>query len=454
MNWRGLQLLISALFSLLSLFFLLIGSQRLLAAEGSRLEANELSLKQAIERALAFNPEALRAREALREGDSIFKLALSQAGPQVTGSLAYRRQKDSLLGQSRFSGQTYNLYDFQLDARQTLLERGLITTVLIGRSEQRLRRLHYEVSVRDLSYRVIQAFYRLLVLQDQLEFLRKTKKVYERNLRITQQRQQIGQSQRLDFLKLKAEVALIDPQIEEAENNLITERAFLANQLILEDFENLRLKGQLKIPAFQVLEAKINQLEKLVPEVEIIQEERSLVEKQALVQLGKHWPRVDAIGSFGRSGFEKGNLFDNDANRWAVGVQLSIPIFSSFSYFHERGRWASIERQSFQREQTVKNLNDYQRIKSIRDLKSAYAVISASQTATNLVEEALKEARRYFELARINYLELLNSEQSLLRSEISLLQAKVQFIQKLTDFFQSHGFSSAVLIEILSDQEG
>lgn len=435
------------------IFFNALQANEASTASSSKLPL-EFDLKQSIERALAVNPEALRAREALKEGDSIFYSAISNAGPQVNGAISYRRQKDSSTGQSRFSGQTYNLYDVQLEARQTLLERGFISEILIGRSEQRLRKLNYEIAIRDLSYRIIQAFYRLLALQSRVELLKETKRVYEKNLKITQRRQQIGQSQKLDFLKLKAEVALIDPQIEEAENNLITERAFFANQLILENFESLKLNGVLNVPSFEFLESKIQSLESLVPEVELVEEESAVIEKQATVNLGRHWPKLEAVGSFGRSGFEKGDVFDNDANRWTVGLQLSIPIFSSFLYLHEKSRWESLERQSLHQEQNIKNQNVYQRIKSKKDLQSAYSVIQASQKAKDLVEEALKEARRYYELARINYLELLDSEQSLLRSEISLLQAKVNYIQSLTQFFQSHGFASSTLIDVLSSQGG
>lgn len=409
-----------------------------------------LQLSEAVSIAIQNNSAVQIAKERQKEIDAAYWERLSFLGLKVDGSLGYQRQKDAAAGgRARFDGKSFDLYDFELQATQPLLRRGGLEALRIGSLEKEIQEIELERSLRELRLEVFQAYQNALFYAEQLKLLEQTKNVFSKSLKVTQERERIGQVQSLDVLQIKAEIALIEPKITKAKNEKAVRMAELNRLLVLPETENFELEGEWKLPALEDLQ-KIQESESLTPaEVLISQKRLEIQSKETIVSLGSHWPELEAAGRFGRSGSKESDLFDEDSNSWAVGLSLSVPLFSSLSYFSERSKLESQERQKAYELQGLVRQNQYEKIKSREDLKANYQILSASRTARDLVRKALTQARKEHRLGGIDYLRLLDFEKNLLQAEIDLQVSQQDAVEALSDFFRSFGISSEQLIALM-----
>jgi len=330
------------------------------------------------------------------------------------------------------------------------MRRGSLEALRIGSLEKEIQQIELEKSLRELRLEVFQAYQNALFYSEQLKLLEQTKNVFSKSLKVTQERQRIGQVQSLDVLQIKAEIALIEPKIAKAKNEKAVRMAELTRLLFLPETQSFELEGEWKLPALEDLQ-KMQEAESMTPSELLISQKRLEIQsKETIVSLGSHWPELEAAGRFGRSGSNESDLFDEDSNSWAVGLSLSVPLFSSLSYFSERSRLESEERQKAYELQGLVRQNQYEKVKSSEDLKANYQVLRASKTARDLVQRALIQARKEYRLGGIDYLRLLDFEKNLLQAEIDLQVAQQDAVEALSDFFRSFGISSEQLIALMN----
>lgn len=441
MEWRGV--IVVFIFGLLITTLDLFGSDTPAPVR--------LTLAQALTVMREKNPSFAQSREIKREGENLFWQSISKAGPTITGGLDYERRKDALTANSpRFGGAFYSLYEMDVEARQMFLRRGYFSALRLGHLEKQIRSWRYQQIDRDLGIELMNAFFLVMYHQEETELLKETKKVFEDSLRTTRRRQSIGRSPRLDVLEVNSQLALLEPRIQEAENNLLSATAHLTKLLALRDTQTLTLEGKLNLPSLSKVKETLTTDKARSPEVEIAHLERQKIEEESIIKLGTHWPKLEGIARFSRSATQKEDLFDSDANQWSFGLSLDIPLFSSFLYLNERGQTEALERQSFHEEQRVRDQNTFERIKTFGDLESAYSVFDASQKANELVKEAFQEARRQYERSTIDYLRLLSAQRSMLEGQLRLLQSKREGIRVLGEFIRAHGYSVDKAVEVLS----
>lgn len=411
----------------------------------------ELDLKKTVDLALERNLEMQKARERLNQGRALYWQGWSRLGPTLDGTLNYRRQKDaSTTVNPRFNGKSYNFYEWDLEARQTLLRRGSLAAVSAVSSDLRLREIDLSIAERDITFEVLLTYQKLLYSTKEVSLLEQTEQVYQKSLRFTRERQKIGRSPKLDLLQVRAEVALIAPELEKAKNDLLAEKQLLANQLALTGTEDLQVSGALVTPPLSILRKTIFSEKGSNLEVQRAKESRSQFQDRLVTALGSHWPKLEAVGNYGRSSFAIGDLDDSNRNRWSLGLSLNVPLFSSFLYWNEKRQYESQLFEARLEEQRANEDNQYQKTRSEKDLETAYAVLVASEEARKLVKEALIEARRQYELSAIDYARLLTAERSYVEAERSFFRAELETMTKLTEYFRAHGIASAKIVELVS----
>ena len=55
-----------------------------------------------------------------------------------------------------------------------------------------------------------------------------------------------------------------------------------------------------------------------------------------MVTLAPNLPQVNFTGAMNKTAYVKTDLLDSDSNSWALGLTLSIPLFSGLSSKHQR----------------------------------------------------------------------------------------------------------------------
>jgi outer membrane protein len=409
-----------------------------------------LKLQDAVNLAVDRNPAVLQAKEKLNEASAVSTLALAKSLPVVNGTLQANRQKDSLnSSRPRFDGDSYNFYTGQLEFSQTLLQRGYLSTIFAGGVEKPIREFDLQTSKRDLTFQVIQSFYKVLLDTHNIITLRKAQSVYKQSLDTAEHRLKIGRGQRLDALQARTQLALIAPKIEKTESDLKISGAELANLLGDREARSVEINGRLEPPNLKEIKSKLESSLSKVLELERMKLSLQQAENVQVATLGKHWPQLKAVGDIGRTGFKKGDLTDDDSTAWSVGLQISVPIFSGFSYFFEKNQLSSQLLQLRLEEQKLKDQIALSQVKSNQDLNSAESVIQSSKIAYDLAEESVKEAKSQYRVANIDYTQLLSTEQNLLESELSYDQAKYDYIRSLTNYFAAWGYDPEILVESL-----
>lgn len=413
-------------------------------------QPGKLDLRTAVELGLQNNPAIRQAKEKMREGDEIAFLAISKSLPSVSGSLLWNRQKDaSTSPAARFQGDPFNYYSAQFQFSQTLLQRGYISALFAGGQERSIRKMDFEAAKRDLIFDITTSFFQVLLYSRQFQTLKRAEEVHRQSLETAQYRHKIGRGQLLDVLQVKTELALLAPRIEKASNDMKAAAAQLSIQLGNEELKEMDLRGKLEPPSFQLVQQKTRDLSRQIPELVKIQIQQEQFENAMVVSLGKHWPELRLNGTIGRTGFKKSDLTDSSANLWTAGLQLNVPIFSGLSYFFEKGSLQSQSLQLKYQEQELRNQLSSNQVKFLQDLRSSESVITYSKAAYELADQSVKEAKRQYKLAAIDYVQFLTTEQKMIDSELALDQARFEYLSLLTKYFRAYGYPPEVLVDSL-----
>lgn len=427
-----------------------------LAALGAEIPAQDvlsLNIKDAVKMALERNPDVATGRERLVEADKNISFSVSQLFPNVSFSGNVAREKAPItgVGSALFGGEPYNSYLAQLKLSQPLYAGGSLTSGLaVARLNKDIREKDLEISERDLSVLVLEAFYTILTNREVVDLLKRTKAVDEQSLATSERYFRIGRAQLIDVLQAKTQLALVLPQIANAENQMKIAGSQLVTILHESQTRTLALTGSLGYldpEKVRSLLAKRRRLAEITRgELQIAQSQ-----KQADVQLAGNYPQLSFQTFWGRQTYTSSDLLGNYANTWSFGLQLQIPLFSGLSSVFQRGALAS---QTAQIEIAQSKLLDqlaFNQVQGEGNLDTAVLVLKSSKQAAEYARASLVEAQKDFRLQTINFLQLLTSEQSFLNAELSYAQARYGYVDTVAKYFVASGIPISLLVEILGN---
>ncbi|MDB5037098.1 MAG: outer membrane protein [Bacteriovoracaceae bacterium] len=427
---------------------LIIGGSRAFAASEP-----VLTIQNAVKRAIENNPSVRDTREKIQEGKALKGLAISNVLPSINGVGSYTRKKDASNGSnSLFQGQSYNSYSYAIQGTQPLFAWGILPAIEAADQEIAVRKSNIAISARDLTVSVIQSFYQVILNQRSMDTLKRERGVYEQILQTSRYRFKIGRGESLDVLQIETEIAALDPKIVTAGNGVKTSAAQLAN--LLGDFEtkSVTVEGILEAPPILDIDNRVKTLTSSIPEFE---RQRASIEEMAnskSISASKYWPQLNAVGSWGKTGYKLNSLVDDYATIWSAGVQLTVPIFTGLGSIHDahvyESRVAQLQIEDVQLRQNVST----DQITAKENLDTAWSVIHFSEITLDLAKKTVADARQKYKTATIDYIRLLTAEQSLLDAEVSFDQAKFNYISALTTYFQKSGYPLETLVQILSEQ--
>jgi NodT family efflux transporter outer membrane factor (OMF) lipoprotein len=124
---------------------------------------------------------------------------------------------------------------------------------------------------------------------------------------------------------------------------------------------------------------------------------------------------------------------------WSIGAGLTQPLFRGGELLHaRRAAVAAYEEAAAQYRSTV--LTAFQNVAdALRALQSDADALSAQVVAERAAADSLDIARRQFQLGAINYLLLLNAEQTYQQAHIALVQAQANRYADTAALFQALG---------------
>jgi cobalt-zinc-cadmium efflux system outer membrane protein len=275
--------------------------------------------------------------------------------------------------------------------------------------------LDYEVRKRQLFVDTTLLFIEVLINQQKIEFLGENLKVLQGFSSIVEKRVQVGKASIIEQSNFTVllNTAIID--LNNAYNDLKNAKIKLAAQWNETNNDAFIAVGELDwIPEIIPLE-EMGELIQEHPQIVRSYFEGNLRTARMAVEKSKAYPDVNLRG---------GPRYLKEANKWVWVVGLSIPIPISD---RNQGRIG----ESYENLERLEKEREVIWTKLLTELNASYSTIQTVFSELNLLKNVVLPAAQKaydfsykgYELARYNYLELLETERSYRTSKVRYLQA-------------------------------
>lgn len=468
---------------LLSLTLLVAGALGLVPSP-SRAQAPEgasavmvFDLERAIAQALDRNPRLQAARFALEQADEQVSEAWGNVMPTLDLASNYTRNVspavnflpaiifDPSADPDEFIGVQFaadNSWAFSLNLEQPLFNAAAFIGVGASGRFRALQAEGLRGEAQATVQRVREAYYGLLLAQEQARLTQQSVERVRESLRETRALNGAGLASEYDVLRLEVELANLEPNLRRASNSVAQQRRTLGIELGIapEAADGLEVAGSLA--AMELDEPDQNSSENLavlsvvgvvLPEsaegdalgrfVEGSLDRRADLKALTLtedlrrtelrLEQVEYLPKLSLFGTYSINAQQNGDpdFFGNPrAYARFVGLQLSMPVFQGF----RRDARADQRRAALRQAQTESSLGRFQASAEVRALVEQAL---ESQDRARAQRLAVRQAERGFEIARAQYREGLAGQLELTDAEVALRQSEFNYAQAVYDYLVS-----------------
>lgn len=409
-----------------------------------------LFLSDALKISLQRNESFLQTKEKEKETEYNISTSRSIYLPNISVIGTANKQKDmqnNPLLQTREN--TYNQYGLNLHLNQLVYQHGSLATVNAAKKSHDVALINTAIARRDISNSVIQTYYQITLYNRNILTLVEQRKIVSESLRTAERRMSSGSVRLLDVLQIKTQLALLDGDIFSAQNLLDESRTTLAHLLGDSNSQRFLIPDSLEAPTIAEIDSS---MAKQPPEILEVQRDDiaiSQLDDQRKTLWGQNLPYINLIGSYAFTSFDDTKLFEQPANSWLLGIQLTIPLFSGLSTVYQNRALLSSQLQLQLEKKFIQDQFALQGINSRKNLENAFSSIKTGEVALKLANESLSEAKKSYLRGTIDYLQYLSIQQQFVVAEQSLNSFKYNYIVALGNFYVSQGQDMLVLISLL-----
>lgn len=409
---------------------------------GQGVSVDSLTVETAIQRVLETHPGLSAAHHEVEAATARLGQARSAWWPRVEAMGTYRRQDpvpeisvpgglSGPGGAERTIGiQPHNLYDGHLQIQYTLYDFGT-TSARVDQAEagRTVARRSLDVRRRELTFRTIEAFYAILLADEQLWVQRQQIEQLEETLEVVGRQRDAGVATGFEVQSTQSRLTAARSRYTRFEHRRRQEEAELRRLLGRPREEPLALKGHLRTSPLDSV-----QLDTLTEHVR----SRHPSVRQARVQLRAARRRVEManeahspiLALTAQGGVKNGYPSDLNEPRVneSVGLSLRVPLFSGFATRRgveeaeadvraAKARLTDVERQAVTRMEQAASA-----------LRARFDQLNAADTRVEQARSAAQQARTRYEAGTITNLELLEAETELQRARLERTQAEYEVV--------------------------
>lgn len=397
--------------------------------------AEALTRAQAVERALAANPDMRKAQEDLTILRGRADEALADALPDVKVIGTGTRYRDpGLLNSSSFDAfppelrdsltpVPANLFEGTAELRQTIFSFKLGKAI---RAAKLARQMGAEEVVRArqaTALLAVRAYNDFVLGLEKIAVARKAVLQKEKHLEMARNRRQAGVATELDVLRSqvdlenqRAVLLRIQGEAELARGNL---NATMVQPIDtpIEPVDRLEY-----LPLAVTLDEAVRQAWERRPEAKAILLNERIYEQLIGVAQAEGRPSLDFYGQYGWSVREPRNFFEGDFTKWTAGVTLTIPVFDGF---RTRGKVAQARAERNKVAQDRIALENRIRLEA----KEGFDRLAVAKSVLEAAELNVTQAQRALEMTQANYqhgaattLDVIDAQAALTLAESNRLQ--------------------------------
>lgn len=402
-------------------------------------------LKTAIRSAENTSLKVQKALALLEESRAKVGIATSALLPALGLVVRPGSLKDNVfLGQSLFNGEPYNLHRLEFQARQNLTFWGpeWRTRALAVHDIQTFE-LALETARRDVVAQVISLYVHIQRLDQERSILNQHREVLANLEKAASKQRNIGRFSTLDLMDIQTEQALLEPSFTELETELDTSLVEFhsitgGSNADPRTNTSIELTTSLEVLAQQGARAsEPTPIENM--ELRSVQLQQTASDLARGITFSRHLPALYAYASYARQAFSIPDLASTYATSWAIGLELSIPLFSGLSSLAEARLGVAQESiLEWDRRATRDTLASRQ-IRSRRAYQSAVGSLKSRSEAFDLANKAQKEGTRGYRDGRYDFLRYFRLEEHRLRAEQLLSAAKESVVRAALEQCLAYG---------------
>lgn len=405
------------------------------------------SLKEAINFGLENHPSMKIARNAIEMSHQTSRQKLSSYLPQVniTSGLDYNfklqqniipagifgPEEQRITFGSKFTSSTV----VQLD--QTIYDQAALVGIMANKPYEQLEALNIEKTEEDIIYNIANAYYSVLVAQEQRKLLLENQRRFQELLRITNLQRQHGVVNEVDVNQVEVNLSNIEAQLSILDNNIALAYNQLKNAMGLSQDAQIAIADSARI----IEEAVQKQQLQYNPEFDFTQtityQEKLLTTRLMDLNIKniryEALPKIGFYARYGANGFGNDNIggaYDPLLDFGSMGLSLRWNIFSGFR------RDAQLRSAILEKSNYLLNMELSEELMRLQFNNSKNNLLRARRTIeTN--KKNVELAQKVYDNTNLQYKEGTASLSQLLNAELSLREANNNYTQSLIDFFKA-----------------
>jgi outer membrane protein len=428
-------------------FGVLLSGPLLLSSVGGSAEGPpvlRITLRQALQTALAQNPKVHQTLLAIAEGGEERRMAASALLPSVAAQAFGQRAKnnlDAFIGAPTPNGPEvigpFNWGQVGVEARVSLFDLSVWNRwKASGHAEAALRAQGRAVR-EEIGALVVGQYLRALRAQAAIEATGSRVAVAEALATLAENQQKQGVGTRLDSLRAQVQLQTERQRLIQAKTQLKVAFAGLGKLLDAEPGTELELADSLAAPDFPAVsfqsafDAGLRQRPELAA---LAAREQAALSLRDAAQ-GLRLPSLVATAGYNSTGLH--------AEPWAVTYQLSlgvrVPLFTGGLVSAQIAKARTEEAAVREQRREVQAQVGLEVQVAQAELESARSEVEVALLTVTLAEEALVQARHRFEAGVSNNVELVNAQDVVARAHDSRISALYRLNQSRADLAKAMG---------------
>jgi len=426
---------------------LALGLAAALAAPGSAQEAPQgsLTLEQAVQQALAKNPELQSAADAAEAAAA--RVDLSKAGwlPRIDFSQGFTRGNNpvyvfgTLLTQRRFTADNFDLarlntptplnnFQTRFDGQMLLFDSGRTRFRVQGAKRAKTAAdFEKEQARQDLIFRVVREYYGVMVAREEDAAASEALRAAEANEQRAEHLQKAGMIVDADLLSAKVFTAQMRDREIRAKNGVELSRLALARELGMAAGQALEVTGRLQEPA-PIEQKSAEDWEKNALEhrpalqaAKLAGEAATSAKRSAKAEFG---PKLAAFADFERDGL---SFAGTGGTNWTAGARLEFNLFAGGA---QKARLAEAQAN----ENKAKHDLEWFKSGVLLEVRQAYLEAEAAAQRAAAARESAEQAKESLRILQNRYEAGLTTITELLRAQSAQLDARTAYLSAVHDW--------------------
>ena len=372
-------------------------------AAPEKLSAQSFTLEQAIDYALANNPDLQIASERISQAEAQLGVALSAFYPQISAKVGYEQSNNPaqvfamIVAQRDFNAdsiQNINNPGYRQNFRPEII--GKLSLFRGGQDYQNSEAAKLGIDAAEferstvhnaLIEAVTATYYAYLAAQEAQKIAQDSITAIASELKQTKLRFDAGTVLKSDLLSLEVQMAAAQEAEIRAANGIELSKTGLANLLGLSGNQAFTVAAASLLPQPKMAAASFNDLLELAmtqrPEVKAAAKQVEIAQLKLKSEQGAYLPKADAYVSYGQNSATPG--FSGSKDNVTAGVSVEMDLFSGFS---TQQRVSAAERKAAEARETERKT----KLAIEQDVKTAFLKLQEALARLNVTEASVRSA--------------------------------------------------------------